>query len=62
MKKRNLTKLILNKETISTLNRIEMNENLAGGVPSRVGVSCYTGYCCYSKIECDLNKQQMQNG
>jgi hypothetical protein len=56
MKKRNLRKLILNKETISTLNRIEMNENLAGqpkGVPSRIGVSCYTGHCCYSKKECD---------
>jgi hypothetical protein len=55
MKKRNLMKLTLNKETIASLNRIEMNESLGGVRPSRIGVSCYTGHCCYSKIECDLN-------
>jgi len=59
MKKRNLRKLTLNKETIAGLNRIEMKESLGGektlqAQPSRIGVSCYTGHCCYSKIECDL--------
>lgn len=60
MKKRNLKKLNLNKATITRLNRIEMNDSLGGGGiqparPSRIGVSCYTGHCCYSKIECDVN-------
>jgi len=59
MKKRNLRKLTLNKETIAGLNRIEMKDSLGGGgiepaQPSRIGVSCYTGHCCYSKKECDL--------
>jgi len=56
MKKRNLRKLTLNKKTIAGLNRIEMNESRGGtepDQPSRIGVSCYTGHCCYSKIECD---------
>lgn len=57
MKKRNLRKLTLNKATIASLNRIEMNESLGGikpeARPSRIGVSCYTGHCCYSKKECD---------
>jgi hypothetical protein len=53
MKKRNLMKLTLNKETIASLNSIEMNESLGGARPSRIGVSCYTGHCCYSKKECD---------
>jgi len=57
MKKRNLRKLILNKKTIAGLNRIEMKDSFGGKLqaqPSRIGVSCYTGHCCYSKIECDL--------
>jgi len=60
MKKRNLRKLTLNKATIAGLNRIEMDESRGGAPPlpeparpSRIGVSCYTGHCCYSKIECD---------
>ncbi len=53
MKKRNLG-LTLNKETIASLNRIEMNESLGGVRPSRIGVSCYTGHCCYSKKECEI--------
>jgi hypothetical protein len=56
MKKRELRKLTLNKETIASLNRIEMNESLAGAAPSRIGVSCYTGHCCYSKIECETEE------
>ena len=59
MKKRNLGKLTLNKETIAGLNRIEMKESLGGektlhAQPSRIGVSCYTGHCCYSKKECNF--------
>jgi hypothetical protein len=54
MKKRNLMKLVLKKETIASLNTVEMNESLAGDRASRIGVSCYTGHCCYSKKECDL--------
>jgi hypothetical protein len=54
MKKRNLMKLTLNKETIASLNRIELNESLGGARPSRIGVSCYTGHCCYSKKECEI--------
>ncbi len=49
-------KLTLKKETIASLNRIEMNESLGGGRPSRIGVSCYTGPCCYSKRECEENE------
>lgn len=56
MKKRNLKKLTFNKKTIAGLNRIEMKESQGGLIepaqPSRIGVSCYTGHCCYSKIEC----------
>ena len=54
MKKRNLRTLTLNKATIASLNRIEMKENRGGtepDAPSRIGVSCYTGHCCYSKKE-----------
>ena len=53
MKKRILRKLTLNKETIASLNYIEMSESLGGAPPSRIGVSCYTGHCCYSKKECE---------
>ncbi len=56
MKKRELRKLTLNKETIAGLNRIEMNDTLGGSRPSRIGVSCYTGHCCYSKIECETEE------
>lgn len=61
MKKRNLMKLLLNKETIASLNRIEMNESLAGAGPSDIGVSCYTGHCCYSKKECDTDEKVIYN-
>jgi hypothetical protein len=54
MQKRNPVKLTLNKETIASLNRIEMNESLGGAPPSRIGVSCYTGHCCYSKKQCEI--------
>jgi hypothetical protein len=58
MKKRNLVKLILNKETIASLNRIEMNESHGGGnakaVPSRIGATCYTGACCNSRRVCEI--------
>ena len=53
MKKRELRKLTLNKETIAGLNRIELEESLAGASPSDIGYSCYTGHCCYSKKECE---------
>ena len=56
MKKRILMKLTLNKETIASLDRTQMNESLGGGRPSRIGVSCYTGHCCYSKKECENNE------
>jgi natural product precursor len=56
MKKRELRKLTLNKETIASLNRMEMNDALGGSRPSRIGVSCYTGHCCYSKIECETEE------
>lgn len=55
MNKRNLKKLTLNRETIASLNHAEMSNNHGGGAPSKIGVSCYTGHCCYSKIECNLN-------
>ena len=55
MKKRILRKLTLNKETITSLNHIEMSESLGGARPSRIGVSCYTGHCCYSKKECETD-------
>jgi hypothetical protein len=55
--KKSLMKLSLNKETIASLNSIEMNESLAGARPSRIGVSCYTGRCCYSKKECDAEEE-----
>jgi hypothetical protein len=53
MKKDVSKKLILNKKTISRLNYTEMNESHGGIRPSRIGVSCWTGRCCYSKKECD---------
>lgn len=56
MKKRNLMKLTLNKATIASLNRIEMIESFGGARPSRIGVSCYTGHCCYSKKECETEE------
>jgi hypothetical protein len=62
MKKRNLMKLLLNKETIASLNRIEMNESLAGAGPSDIGVSCYTGHCCYSRQECETQPEPYNNG
>ena len=62
MKKRNLMMLTLNKETIASLNHIEMNESFGGHRPSRIGVSCYTGHCCYSKIECDPETEDYKNG
>ena len=55
MKKRILRKLTLNKETIASLNHIEMSESLGGARPSQIGVSCYTGHCCYSKKECETD-------
>jgi hypothetical protein len=57
MKKRILRKLTLNKETIASLNHIEMSESLGGAPPSRIGVSCYTGHCCYSKKECETDDE-----
>ncbi len=62
MKKRILTKLALNKATIASLNHIEMTESLGGARPSRIGVSCYTGHCCYSKIECETDEIGYKNG
>jgi hypothetical protein len=56
MKKRNLMKLALNKATIAGLNHTEMTESFGGARPSRIGVSCYTGHCCYSKIECETEE------
>jgi len=55
MKKRIARKLNLNRETIAGLNHIEMSESLGGAPPSRIGVSCYTGHCCYSKKECEFD-------
>ena len=62
MKKRILTKLALNKATIASLNHIEMTESLGGARPSRIGVSCYTGHCCYSKKECETEEIVYNNG
>ena len=61
MKKRILRKLIFNKETVASLNHIEMNESLGGAPPSRIGVSCYTGHCCYSKKECETEVEAAKN-
>ena len=55
MKKRIFRKLSLNKETIAGLNHIEMSASLGGARPSQIGVSCYTGHCCYSKKECETD-------
>ena len=61
MKKRILRKLTFCKETIASLNHIEMNESLGGAPPSRIGVSCYTGHCCYSKKECETDDAAAKN-
>ena len=61
MKKRKLMKLLLNKQTIATLNRIDMLESLAGAGPSDLGVSCFTGHCCKSIRECDTNQNDPNN-
>ncbi len=53
MKKDVSKKLALNKKTIVRLNLSEMKKSLAGARASRIGVSCYTGKCCYSKKVCD---------
>jgi hypothetical protein len=53
MKKDVSKKLALNKKTIARLNLSEMKKSLAGARPSRIGISCHTAKCCYSKKVCD---------
>lgn len=57
MKRKNLTKkILLKKETIASLTPEKMDSLRGGARPSRIGVSCYTGHCCYSKIECETDE------
>lgn len=54
MRKRDLNKLSLNKETIAILNSSAMKDSLGGAKPSKIGNSCHTGVCCYSRVECEF--------
>lgn len=57
MKKERVTKkIMLNKEIIADLSRENMDSVRGGARPSRIGVSCYTGHCCYSKKECETDE------